>query len=73
MPRIIVYHTTYGCQTGCCGHAVEVDGDELAESFSFSHPGGEDLKQYVRDLVTEKYGAEHVKDIDWEGCVVSDD
>ncbi len=31
-----------------------------------------DIREYVRDLVTEKLGAEHVADIDWEHCIVLD-
>jgi hypothetical protein len=30
MRRVIVYHRYYGCETGCCGHAVLI-GDEKTE------------------------------------------
>lgn len=78
--KVIVYHTGYGCDTGCCGHVVEVDGEEVG-SFDFGHPSGpnygplrdEDIRQYVIDLVTEQCGVDHVADIDWDNCVVSDD
>jgi hypothetical protein len=33
--RVIVYHTGYGCDTGCCGHKVVV-GDQ--SQFDFTHP-----------------------------------
>jgi hypothetical protein len=36
MPKVIVVHATYGCDTGCCGK-------------------------------------EHVKDIDFDDCIVVDD
>jgi hypothetical protein len=73
MPTIIVVHGAYGCDTGCCGHFVEVDGEQVG-GFDFSHPDGiEDTPRFIRDLVTECCGAEHVKDIDWEHCIVVND
>ena len=33
--KVKVYHSYYGCDTGCCGHVVEV-GDK--EKFEFTHP-----------------------------------
>lgn len=33
-----IYHTYYGCDSGCCGHAVEVqDGDIRRFNFQFEH------------------------------------
>lgn len=32
--RVVVYHGSYGCDTGCCGHYVE-----LAERLSFEQRG----------------------------------
>ena len=77
--RIIVYHGDYGgCETGCCGHYVKVSEGWLAPIsnayyFDFVHPLGDDTADFVRRLVTERYGAEHCADIDWENCVVVDD
>lgn len=34
MKKVIVYHGLYGCDTGCCGYWVEVDG---RSSFEFEH------------------------------------
>ena len=77
--RVIVYHGTYGCDTGCCGHWVEM-GDK--SQFEFSHPWSDDwksgptpeeIKTFVIDMVTESFGAEHVADIDWDECLVIDD
>ncbi len=85
MPRIIVYHTGYGCETGCCGHAIEVDGEHLHGSFEFDHPydlyrfsndvEGRDqhIQEYVKDKVRQQMGEEHIKDIDFSMCIVSDD
>lgn len=71
--KVIVYHAYYGCETGCCGHIVEV-GDE--QKFYFDHPYGLDkagLKAWAEDLVRDTFGEEHVADLDWENCVISDD
>lgn len=66
---IKVYHSSYGCETGCCGHIVEVDGET---SFEFAHPYGEtDLSKiltWAKELATyviERDHPECVKDIDW--------
>lgn len=69
--RVVVYHAGYGCDTGCCGHVVEVDG---VEEFSFSHPyGGADHLEFAKRLVREEFGEEHVADLDWSQCTVSED
>jgi hypothetical protein len=68
--RITVVHKSYGCDTGCCGHVVEVNGENRGE-FNFSHPTIENTPEFVRDMVTKTCGEEHVKDIDWEHCIVS--
>jgi len=69
--RAIVYHSSYGCDTGCCGHFVELDDGRGL--FDFDHPYGEDVQEFVRRLVTDAFGEEHVADIAWDECVVSDD
>ena len=72
MPRIVVLHRGYGCDTGCCGHVVELDGNEVGQ-FEFMHPENElpdTIQQYIRDLVIDAVGEEHVADIDFEHCVV---
>jgi len=86
--RIIVYHRGYGCDSGCCGHVVEKIGDDQrsVEKFEFDHPlsagmsfdgeapeAPETPREFAERLVTEVYGEEHVKDLDWEGCEVVDD
>jgi hypothetical protein len=77
--RIIVTHRGHGCDSGCCGHAIEIDGQE--HDFYFEHPRTVSYRPYIpqsaqdfiRELVTEQLGEEHVKDIDFENCVVIDD
>lgn len=76
MPKIIVLHTQYGCDTGCCGHIIEIDGETpKGGRFSFNHPDSNsesDRKKYAEDLIAQELGAEHVKDLDWENCVVTE-
>ncbi len=77
MPRIVVYHAYYGCETGCCGHVIEVDGEE--RGFHFRHPGdrhpyhSELSLDFAKTLISEQMGEEHVKDLDWDGCTVLED
>ncbi len=80
MPRVVVWHKYYGCDTGCCGHAVSVipDGhNAIAEDheagFTFSHPYDEDPVAFAREFVTSHLGAEHVADLDWDRCLVTEE
>lgn len=70
MSKVIVYHGDYGCDTGCCGHVIELDGEQV--DFDFSHAYGEDKLTYARDLVRNFLGEEHVADLDWDNCLVED-
>ena len=75
MPKVIVLHASYGCDTGCCGHVVEVDGQEVGR-FTFDHPRSnatEDKIAFARDLVTKECGEAHVSDIDWVNSIIIDD
>lgn len=71
--RVVVYHAGYGCDTGCCGHVVELEDGR--EKFEFTHPysGKEDFRTWAEELVRDTFGEEHVKDLDWESCFVVDD
>lgn len=79
---IIITHASYGCDTGCCGHVIEIrgygeniDGDE----FEFTHPyipygqpkGEPELRAWAEEWVREM-GCDPV-DLDWESCVILDD
>lgn len=80
--RIVVYHGFYGCDTGCCGHYVFVDDEDIG-GIDFGHPFASSgatpeertqaYRDYARDLITERLGADHVADIDWDNCVIFDD
>lgn len=70
MTRIVVYHSSYGCETGCCGHVVESDEEQ---DFSFSHPYGTGHRAFAEELIRDKFGPEHVADLDWDACLISED
>jgi len=72
MTKYIVYHSYYGCDSGCCGHVVESD-DEKQSRFSFVHPYGDDHYYFARDLIREQFGEEHVADLDWDNCIILED
>lgn len=69
--RIVVYHSGYGCDTGCCGHVVETDDGR--HEFYFDHPWTEDFRAFAEGLVRAKFGEEHVEDLDWENSKIFDD
>lgn len=77
MIKIIVYHGGYGCDTGCCGHYVEVktDGKSGSSGFVFDHPDMEveSKRQFAERVISDQLGAEHIKDLDWDNCTVVDD
>ncbi len=70
--KVIVYHSFYGCETGCCGHTVEFEDGSFSK-FIFTHPYEEDPLEFAKELVRDEFGEEHVKDLDWENCHISDD
>lgn len=67
--QVRLYHAGYGCETGCCGHVIEIGDDER---FEFTHPYGENLKTWAKSTVIEAFGEEHCKDIDWDDIDVED-
>jgi len=70
MSRVIVYHSAYGCDTGCTGHVVEV-GDKSRFVFDSPWPP-ETPREFAERLVREHFGEEHVMDLDWDNCVVEE-
>lgn len=71
MTKVIVYHEAYGCETGCCGHALYVDDERLA--FEFGGHGTLTPREYAERFVREELGSKHVADLDWENCIVVSD
>jgi hypothetical protein len=75
MRQVIVYHSTYGCETGCCGHVVEVyeNYKETGHTFAFDHPNmNETPAEFAKRLVTEEFSADHVADLDWDNMVINE-
>lgn len=76
--RVIVQHGGYGCDTGCCGHWVEIrdassDDMDSMGGFTFDHlDEGEDPREFAERLIREKLGDKHVADLDWENSVILD-
>jgi len=71
--KITVLHRNYSCETGCCGHVIEIDGEEVSGSFEFSHPYGENPIEYAKRLIISELGEAHVADLDWENSRIEDD
>lgn len=75
-----VYHDYYGCDTGCCGHTVEItdapDGKEHRRFEFFDGPfSTDDLKAWARAIAEEtirKNWPECLDSIDWDTLDVSE-
>jgi hypothetical protein len=79
--RVKVYHSTYGCETGCCGHVIELIGEKPGyarqSKFEFDHPWeqAETKEQWARDVAAEVINAnwpECLEDIDWSTLDIED-
>lgn len=72
MTKIIVFHESHGCQAGCCGHAVRMDGAEGGgtRQFRFTHRDDEyeTEREFAERLLRVTFGVEHVKDLD--NCII---
>jgi hypothetical protein len=85
--KILVVHGSYGCETGCCGHWFEAKNDDGTDAkmpprkgnswndFDLSHPyqGRDDFKTWAEEQIRDRYGDEHVANLDWENSLVLDD
>ena len=74
---VSVYHGYYGCETGCCGHIVEITDEDgkSKKQFEFSHPYGDDAKQYAIDLAKSVVSHQWPKcadSIDWDTVQVDE-
>ena len=71
MPKLVVLHRYYGCDTGCCGHVVELDGEQVGE-FEFGGPESVDKKrEFAEELV--RFAGCDPNDLDWENCIINYD
>lgn len=53
--KVRVYHGSYGCDTGCCGHYVEID-DRHRSRIDFGHGATrENARQYAEDIIRERW------------------
>ena len=71
MTAIVVYHEQYGCETGCCGHRVEVVAG--TDRFVFDHANSSDpadTRRFAEDAIRKTFGAEHVADLDFANSVI---
>ena len=84
--KILVYHRHYGCDTGCCGHAVGWFPDDFVpedkfdyypiegkDKFDFGHAYDENAFEYAKNLVRQELGEKHVADLDFENSFVVGD
>ena len=82
--KVLVYHRGYGCDTGCCGHAVAWFPDDYTpkdkwdywpdrDDFEFIHPYSRDAFEFAKALVASELGEEHVKDLDFDNSFITDD
>jgi hypothetical protein len=76
--KIVVYHGGHGCETGCCGHYVELYSDHdqlLGHRFRFDHPErGEDFRAWARELAEDFIGERFpdcLATIDWDTMEVT--
>lgn len=75
---VVVYHRGFGCETGCCGHAIRYSYEEPWHDleFAFDHPdygSTTDQKiEWAKNLVTKAVGEDHAADLDWDNCMVVD-
>ena len=49
--KILVLHTGYGCDTGCCGHAIEVE-DLAPGRLGLAGSGSASITRTARTLVS---------------------
>ena len=72
MMIIRVYHSYYGCDTGCCGHRFEIGDNDFGSNFSFTHwdPKKETALEYAKGLVEEHLGEAQAATLDWSTAEV---
>lgn len=68
--RIRVYHSLRGCETGCCGHRIEVEGKDC-EPFDFDHAPKNSTDDEKKQWAVE-FAQMSVKD-KWPDCYDSID
>lgn len=67
-----IVHDLYGCESGCCGHALylcNLKGDIIKSQWIFSHPYGEDKNIWAEQMCRAEWNVPVRLDL----CKVSDD
>jgi hypothetical protein len=68
--KIRVLHRYYGCETGCCGHVLEIDGEEVEGSFDFWHPDEYGFSEDIQDFILARVPKECHDNIDWDSIEI---
>ena len=71
MKTVKLVHKPYGCDCGCTGHSIEVDGEEKTFALMEFPPEGEDLAKWARELVSYHLTDEDLVDVDLDHIDVS--
>lgn len=62
--KVRVLHSYYGCDTGCCGHVLEV-GEEEESEFDFIHFDNiEEAKKWAMETLADEF-PECADSVDW--------
>ena len=77
MKVLRVYHSYYGCETGCCGHRIDFEtADGEREEFTFGHPDEnatrEELIAWAKKEFERELGTAHCADLDWSQVDLSE-
>lgn len=71
--KVIIRHTSYGCDSGCCGHEIvglDCNGEEVFTEFDFVHPFNADWSGWATSLADHYFpGAQ----LDLGHCQIVDD
>ena len=74
--RVTVYHGTYGCETGCCGHWLDVEETNKAY-FVFDHPDSDPsdraaMVAWAKEAFQGRIPDECLESIDWDSATLVD-
>lgn len=76
--KIRVFHGYYGCDTGCCGHIIEVEdskGQCHIDHFEFTHPGDGNFKEWATEFAQDYIRSHHPEcydSIEWASLECQD-
>jgi hypothetical protein len=69
--KVKVYHASHGCETGCCGHFVEI-GEEGRKQMEFTHPDLPRGDQAQVEAAKKAWAIEFAKEViaeNWPECL----